>query len=119
MRLLPFLFLFVCGVWAATTTSATTTLVWATGTNSAGVTTVTESAYTQTFSSVYTSAATVPSGSIGLGSLSGTVGNVKSYSVTTVSGGSSVSRDFAYSQKWFLVRMVAAVLVPMLCIAVL
>lgn len=82
----------------ATTTTATSTsvtLVWATGTNSLGITTVTQLVFTQTFMKTYTTAiVTWSSGEIGLGSLSGTVGQIRSYTMTTISqaGGDSLIR---------------------------
>ena len=65
-------------------TTTLKTMVWATGTNEAGVTTVTQSAYTQEFSSMYDEVAEPSSGQIGLGSISGNVGDIRSYEHTTV-----------------------------------
>lgn len=71
---------------SSTSTSTSTTWVWATGTNSAGVSATTESAYTQTFSSFYSVVASPSSGSVGMGLISGLVGDIRSYSVVTVNG---------------------------------
>lgn len=60
------------------------TLVWVTGTDAAGVTQTTQSAYTETFPSFYTSVAVPPVGSIGLGSISGTIGTLRRYPSLTV-----------------------------------
>lgn len=72
----------------AKTTSVT--LVWATGTNADGVLTTTQSAFSQTFMDIHTTAAPVPSGTMGLGSISGEVGNVRSYARASVSSSGSV-----------------------------
>ncbi|OBA19440.1 hypothetical protein METBIDRAFT_214055 [Metschnikowia bicuspidata var. bicuspidata NRRL YB-4993] len=72
--------------YTTSTTAATTTLVWVTGTNSNGVTVTTQSAYTQQFTSFYTSVALPSSGSIGIGTESGTVGVIRTYSYTTING---------------------------------
>jgi len=66
-----------------TTISHSPTLIWVTGTNSEGVTKTTESIYTQKFSSFYSTVAVPPSGSIGLGTISGTVGTVRTYPIVT------------------------------------
>lgn len=60
------------------------TLVWVTGTDAAGVTQTTQSAYTESFPSFYTSVAVPPSGSIGLGTISGTIGTLRKYPSLTV-----------------------------------
>lgn len=70
-----------------TTTSISTTLVWVTGTDSAGNLVTTESPYYQSFISFWTEVASPSSGSIGLGSISGTVGGIREYSQTTISQG--------------------------------
>lgn len=53
------------------------TSIWATGTLADGATTVTLSPFTQTFRSMYATVATPRQGSIGLGSISGSVGIVR------------------------------------------
>lgn len=69
-----------------TKTSQTNTSVWVTGTDSNGVTKTTQSIYYQTFKSAYTEAQeTASSGSVGLGSLSGSVGHIRTYDRTTIS----------------------------------
>lgn len=59
-------------------------MVWVTGTNSNGVTLTTESTYYQTFASFYSVLASPSSGSIGLGTISGSVGEIRTYSIATV-----------------------------------
>lgn len=73
----------------AKTTSVT--LVWATGTNADGVLTTTQSAFSQTFMEIHTTAAPVPSGTIGLGSISGEVGTVRSYARASISSSGSAA----------------------------
>ncbi|CUM65276.1 uncharacterized protein PRCAT00002909001 [Priceomyces carsonii] len=70
---------------AATTTSATPTSVWVTGTDSNGITRTTLSEYYQSFLSYPTTAASVPEGSVGLGSISGTLASIRTYDMVTVS----------------------------------
>lgn len=66
--------------------SVSKTVVWATGTDSQGNLATTKSYYTQTFSIYYSSATgTVSSGSVGLGSLSGKVGQIREYTSSTIS----------------------------------
>lgn len=88
--------LFLAAVASAaitTTTSASSlpsssvspTLVWVTGTDSNGILKTTQSAYHQSFSIHSLVAADVPSGAIGLGSLSGDVGQIRTYEQRTVS----------------------------------
>lgn len=67
------------------------TSVWATGVVG-GVTTVTLSPYTQTFSPMYSTIATPKSGSIGLGTISGTVGVVQPITYITISESASNAR---------------------------
>lgn len=68
------------------TKSASPTFVYVTVT-SAGKTVVTLKMWTQTFMLTATSAtASVPSGTVGLGSLSGSVGGLRSYVQSTISG---------------------------------
>ncbi|CCE85328.1 Piso0_004916 [Millerozyma farinosa CBS 7064] len=69
---------FVLSVWADTVTIA-----WIT-TTSNGVVMTPSVAYKQSFSSI-TTTASPSSGSIGLGTISGTVGDVRSYTEVTVS----------------------------------
>ncbi|ODV79571.1 uncharacterized protein CANTADRAFT_5306 [Suhomyces tanzawaensis NRRL Y-17324] len=65
-----------------TTTSQTSVYVTVTVNGKA---TVVQTVYSQTFISTYESATgAVPSGAVGMGSLSGSVGGVRSYSQTTV-----------------------------------
>lgn len=74
----------------ATLSTALVTTVWPTVTIN-GVTTVVLSIYSQSFITTYSeTTGTVPSGSIGVGSLS-SVGGIRSYSQTTVNGGSRAS----------------------------
>ncbi|KAK9332502.1 hypothetical protein V1520DRAFT_335068 [Lipomyces starkeyi] len=78
----------------STTTSSTstiTTLVWVTDTttlaNGVVVTTTIQAPFTQTYYSMYTSFYAPSSGSIGLGSHTGTIGVVKTPSETSSSAG--------------------------------
>ncbi|KAK9463577.1 uncharacterized protein V1516DRAFT_40857 [Lipomyces oligophaga] len=77
---------------STTTTTATPdpTYVWITITTN-GVLITTSTPYVQEFSSMYTSLATLSTGSIGLGTISGTVGSVRAASVTTTVQGSGAS----------------------------
>lgn len=73
-----------------TTTAASSespTLVWVTGTDSAGITRTTQSTFYQTFRPSYTETETYASGSIGMGTISGEVGSIRSYTETTISQG--------------------------------
>lgn len=83
------LFLFASTILAAdkTSSSVSPTLVWVTGTDANGKLATTQSTYYQSFMSTYTTAETPSSGSIGLGSISGTVGEIRTYSMTTISQG--------------------------------
>ncbi len=68
--------------------STSNTLIWVTGTDSAGVTQTTQSIYTQSFRKQYsTVTSSVPTGTIGLGTISGSIGTVRVYSTTTIGGG--------------------------------
>lgn len=93
MRLNAFLALVT--IWAmvvaAKTSATTTTLVWITTTVSGKLATI-ETAYKQEFKSTYTSAETtdVKSGEVGLGTLSGNVGEVRSYERTTISANEGI-----------------------------
>ncbi|QBM90689.1 Killer toxin-resistance protein 1 [Metschnikowia aff. pulcherrima] len=62
------------------------TLVWVTGTDQNGVTQTTQSAYTQAFTSFYVSVVSPSSGNVGVGSITGTVGAVRTYTQSTVNG---------------------------------
>ncbi|CAK7893245.1 predicted GPI-anchored protein 1 [[Candida] anglica] len=70
---------------SASTTSVEPTMVWVTGTDSLGILRTTQATYSQLFQSLWTSTTTVPAGSVGMGSISGTVGKVRTYSKTTES----------------------------------
>lgn len=72
-------------IQAATTSSKSQTLIWVTDTDSAGVTVTTQSPYFQTFTSMYDQIASYSSGSIGLGSLEGSVGGIRTYERVTIS----------------------------------
>ncbi|GEQ67517.1 hypothetical protein JCM33374_g1182 [Metschnikowia sp. JCM 33374] len=63
------------------------TLVWVTGTDSLGVTKTTQSAYSQKFTSFFASVSVPTSGSVGLGSASGTVGSIRHYSTSVQKNG--------------------------------
>ncbi|KAG5420668.1 hypothetical protein I9W82_002549 [Candida metapsilosis] len=77
---------------STTKKSQTNTSVWVTGTDSNGVTKTTQSIYYQTFKSAYTEAQeTASSGSVGLGSLSGSVGHIRTYDRTTISSAGGVA----------------------------
>lgn len=93
MRFLIFFMALVTMIAAKTSSSSTTraqTTVWRTGTNSEGSTVTTQAIFTPSFMSVYNSedAETVPAGSVGLGSLTGEVGKIRSYTRTTITSGS-------------------------------
>lgn len=72
---------------SSTTTEQTT--VRRTGTNSDGVTVTTQAIFSPSFGPTYGSSDTtsVLGGTIGMGSLSGTVGKIRSYRQTTISSG--------------------------------
>lgn len=89
MKWLFIVFSLITVIQAATTTLTTSTLVWATGTNADGVLTTTQSAYVQTFTSFHDGVASPSSGAIGLGSLTGSVGGIRTYERLTVSAASS------------------------------
>lgn len=94
MRLKAFLTLLtICTamVVAATTSATTTTLVWVTVTQSGKLATI-QTAFKQEFKSTYTSAETsdVKSGEVGLGTLSGNIGEVRSYERTTISANDGI-----------------------------
>lgn len=73
----------------ATTSSKQLTTVWVTLTTNGRVTTQ-SSLYSQTFMSTYTTAASVPQGSIGVGSQSGNVGGQRSYQHSTINGAATI-----------------------------
>ncbi|CCG23105.1 Kre1 protein [Candida orthopsilosis Co 90-125] len=83
-----------------TKTSQSNTSVWVTGTDASGITRTTQSVFSQSFKSAYTEAEETPSsGSVGLGSLSGSVGHIRTYDRTTISSGGAgeavaVGRNF-------------------------
>lgn len=91
MFFLRLLLVAVVAAAAATTTSTlasssvSPTLIWVTGTDEQGVLQTTQSPYHQSFAIHSLVAADVPSGAIGLGSLSGTVGHIRTYDQATVS----------------------------------
>ncbi|ODV73556.1 KRE1 domain-containing protein CYBJADRAFT_86317 [Cyberlindnera jadinii NRRL Y-1542] len=60
------------------------TYIWATGTDAAGVLQTTQSAYSQQFTRRWSTVASVPTGTIGLGTLEGTIGTVRTYPKVTV-----------------------------------
>lgn len=74
------------GAGGATTTSVSATTVWITVTTNGGLATV-KSLYKQSFMKTYGEADVLapPSGAVGLGSITGSVGEVRSYDRTTVS----------------------------------
>ncbi|CAG89679.1 DEHA2F21538p [Debaryomyces hansenii CBS767] len=90
MRFIFFILALITAIAAksSSTTTAETT-VWRTGTNSEGVTVTTQAIFTPSFRSTYGDSDTTSmlAGTIGMGSLSGTVGKVRSYSHTTISSG--------------------------------
>lgn len=81
------LLLFTFTLAAETSSKPPATLVWVTGTDSNGQTKTTQSAYSQIFSSMYSQVALPSSGSVSMGSLSGKVGDVRSYLMVTISKG--------------------------------
>jgi len=90
MRFIFFILALITAIAAksSSTTTAETT-VWRTGTNSEGVTVTTQAIFTPSSRSTYGDSDTTSmlAGTIGMGSLSGTVGKVRSYSHTTISSG--------------------------------
>ncbi|CAH2352279.1 predicted GPI-anchored protein 1 [[Candida] railenensis] len=97
MKWLYFLFAFISSVLAVTTTSTSVsrTTVWATGTDSAGLTVTTQSIFTQTFMTTYTTTTgSVSSGSIGLGTISGSVGGIRTYSYTTITNAGNSNKPW-------------------------
>lgn len=110
-----YLFVFVLGdssslsssSTSTTTTKVSTTLVWVTGTDSAGHTRTTQSAYTQTFSDFYGLLASPSIGSIGIGSLSGSVGEIRTYSTyeVTHSNGATLLESPLNYQTWTFAKV--------------
>lgn len=103
MHFLYTFFIFIAFAFADTTTSSSsssvsstsveTTLVWVTGTDASGILRTTQSPYYQSFMSTYTTTSgTVPAGSIGLGSISGTLASIRTYESSTISLGSGDSK---------------------------
>lgn len=90
MRFIFFILALITAI-AAKSSSTTTeqTTVWRTGTNSEGVTVTTQAIFSPSFQTTYgiSDTTSVPSGTIGMGSLSGAVGKVRSYTRTTISSG--------------------------------
>lgn len=105
MKWLVFLFLaaLITADTTTTTVSPTTTFVWATGTNSLGVTVTTESAFTQTTRAANTDASTPLSASIGLGSILGTVGVERTYSTGNVNLGNGLAMNWIDSLILFVI----------------
>lgn len=106
-----------------TTTSISTTLVWVTGTDASGNLATTQSPYYQSFISFWTEVASPSSASIGLGSISGTVGKIRSYSQTTISQGSGSSlinnRSILSSNDFTLTKLLGASTIAMISIILL
>ncbi len=71
-------------IFAKTATTTSATSIWVTTTVGGKAETV-EVEYSQSFPSFYTKVATVPKGSIGLGTISGKVGTIRTYSTFTTS----------------------------------
>lgn len=67
------------------------TLIWVTITRSDGGLATVQTTYSQSFSSLYSVVPTVLSGAIGIGFLSGTVGDIRSYLETTVNAAGRLS----------------------------
>lgn len=61
------------------------TLIWVTVTYDNGAVLTVQTPYTQQFSSFYTDVSSVPAGEVGIGSLSGSVGGIRSYAHVTIS----------------------------------
>ena len=106
-----------------TTTSISTTLVWVTGTDASGNLATTQSPYYQSFISFWTEVASPSSASIGLGSISGTVGKIRSYSQTTISQGSGSSlinnRSILSSNDFTLTKLLGASTIALISIILL
>ncbi|KAK9471541.1 uncharacterized protein V1510DRAFT_419565 [Dipodascopsis tothii] len=77
---------------ATTPTTTAVTTVWATFTNAQGLLTTALVTYSQSYYSLYSSFKDPASGSVGLGTISGTVGSVRVYT-TVVASDSSSSRS--------------------------
>lgn len=59
-------------------TSQSPTLIWVTTTSRGNAATI-QVTFTQSFTSFYTTVETPPAGSVGLGTIRGTVGNIRTY----------------------------------------
>ncbi|EGW34290.1 uncharacterized protein SPAPADRAFT_59707 [Spathaspora passalidarum NRRL Y-27907] len=93
----PIFFICISLVLAADapTTTASPTLVWVTGTDANGILRTTQSPYTQQFSTFFTSVAAPSSGVIGLGTISGSVGEVRTYDIVTITHNGGGASNFA------------------------
>lgn len=90
-----------------TTLSAKPTTVWVTITTN-GVVITTSSLWTQSFMTTFTNTVSgVLTGAVGLGTLSGSVGDIRSYSQTTVNEG----RTLVYSGMFGLFALVVGLLI--------
>ncbi|ODV60768.1 KRE1 domain-containing protein ASCRUDRAFT_35464, partial [Ascoidea rubescens DSM 1968] len=69
----------------SSSTSKTSTLIWVTVTYSDGGVATIQTTYSQKFSSQYTAVASPQAGSVGMGTLSGSIGTVKDPLTITVS----------------------------------
>lgn len=90
--LVVFIWITLCRA-ADPTSTVSSTLVWATGTDANGVLQTTQSVYTQSFSTLYLSVPSVSVGLIGMGTISGLVGEIRTYQTTTVSKNQAASHD--------------------------
>lgn len=77
-------------ITAKTTSKTAKTTIWRTGTNSDGITVTTQDIFTPTFISIYGTgdAESVPAGTIGIGSINGEVGKIRSYTKMTITSDS-------------------------------
>lgn len=80
------------------TSAQSSTLVWVTGTNSAGNTVTTQSIYSQKFPPESTVAVSVSSALAGLGTISGQVGQIRHYSTTTVKNNAVLGQNPYHGQ---------------------
>lgn len=91
-----------------TTLSAKPTTVWVTITTNGVVATV-KSYWTQSFMSTFTATTSeVQAGSIGMGSLSGSAGSIRSYSQTTIS---NEGQALVYSGAFGMFAVLAGILI--------
>lgn len=79
---------------SAASSSSELTTVWVTITTNGALATV-KSLYTQKFTLINPVSTAVPSGSAGMGSLSGSVGDIRTYLETTVNGANAPARKDA------------------------